>query len=49
MIGGVCGGLAEFLGLDPTIVRVIMALVTFIGGMSIFVYLIMWALIPMEE
>ena len=38
MIGGVCAGLAKFLGLDPTIVRVGMALATFVGGMSLFVY-----------
>ena len=48
MIGGVCGGLADYLGVDPTVVRVIMALVTFVGGMSIFVYLLMWLLIPEE-
>ena len=47
-IGGVCGGLADYLGVDPTVVRVIMALVTFVGGMSIFVYLLMWLLIPEE-
>ena len=46
IIGGVCGGLAEYLGMDPTVVRVIMALATFVGGMSILVYLIMWLLIP---
>ena len=49
MIGGVCGGLADYLGVDPTVVRVIMALATFVGGMSILVYLIMWLLIPEER
>lgn len=49
IIGGVCGGLAEYLGMDPTVVRVIMALATFVGGMSILVYLIMWLLIPEER
>ena len=49
IIGGVCGGLAEYLGVDPTVVRVIMALATFVGGMSILVYLIMWLLIPEER
>ena len=48
MIGGVCGGFADYLGVDPTVVLVIMALVTFVGGMSIFVYLLMWLLIPEE-
>ena len=49
IIGGVCGGLADYLGMDPTVVRVIMALATFVGGMSILVYLIMWLLIPEER
>ncbi|MBO5881651.1 MAG: PspC domain-containing protein [Alistipes sp.] len=49
MIGGVCGGLAEYLGVDPTVVRLIMALVTFVGGMSLLVYLIMWLIIPEKK
>ena len=49
MIGGVCGGLAEYLGVDPTVVRLIMALVTFVGGMSLLVYLLMWLIIPEKK
>lgn len=49
MIGGVCGGLAEYLGIDSTVVRVIMALATFVGGMSLLVYLLMWLIIPEER
>ena len=48
VIGGVCGGLAQYLGIDPTVVRLIMALVTFVGGMSLRVYLIAWLIIPEE-
>lgn len=48
VIGGVCGGLAQYLGIDPTVVRLIMALVTFVGGMSLLVYLIAWLIIPEE-
>ena len=48
VIGGVCGGLAQYLGVDPTVVRLIMALVTFVGGMSLLVYLIAWLIIPEE-
>ena len=47
-IGGVCGGLAKLLGLDSTLVRVAIALLTFVGGMSLLVYLIMWMIIPRE-
>lgn len=49
MIGGVCGGLAEYLGIDSTVVRIIMALATFVGGMSLLVYLLMWLIIPEER
>ena len=49
MIGGVCGGLAEYLGIDSTVVRLIMALATFVGGMSLLVYLLMWLIIPEER
>ena len=48
VIAGVCGGLAQYLGVDPTVVRLIMALVTFVGGMSLLVYLIAWLIIPEE-
>ena len=48
VIAGVCGGLAQYLGIDPTVVRLIMALVTFVGGMSLLVYLIAWLIIPEE-
>jgi phage shock protein PspC (stress-responsive transcriptional regulator) len=48
VIGGVCGGLAQYIGIDPTVVRLIMALVTFVGGMSLLVYLIAWLIIPEE-
>lgn len=48
MIGGVCGGLANFYGLDSSIVRIAMVLLTLFAGMSILVYLIMWLIIPVE-
>jgi phage shock protein C len=48
MIGGVCGGLANFYGLDSSIVRIAMVLLTLFAGMSILVYLIMWLIIPGE-
>ena len=49
MIGGVCGGLAEYLCTDAPVVRLIMALATFVGGMSLLVYLLMWLIIPEER
>ncbi len=47
VIGGVCGGLAEYFGFDPTVVRVAFALLTFFTAFSgIPVYLILWLVMP---
>ncbi|MBO5855992.1 MAG: PspC domain-containing protein [Alistipes sp.] len=48
MIGGVCGGLAQYFGLDSSTLRVISALLILFGGMSVWVYLILWLVIPEE-
>lgn len=48
MIGGVCGGLAQYFGLDSSALRVISALLIMFGGMSVWVYLILWLVIPEE-
>ncbi len=46
-IGGVCGGIAEYLGVDSTIVRLIWIVVTLLSwGLGIIAYLIAWAIIP---
>ena len=45
-IAGVCGGLAEYLGLDPTVVRVIFAICLIFAAVSILVYLVMWLIMP---
>lgn len=46
MLGGVCGGIAEYLGTDPTIVRLAWVLLTFVGGAGVLAYLIAWLIIP---
>jgi phage shock protein C len=38
IIAGVCGGLAEYFGLDPVIVRLIFVLVTLTTGIGVIVY-----------
>jgi phage shock protein C len=49
-IAGVCGGLAEWLGWDPTVVRVLYILVSVFSAAfpGILVYLILWLVIPRE-
>ncbi len=46
MLAGVCGGLGEFLGLDPTLVRLVMVLLAILGGPGIIIYLAMWIIVP---
>lgn len=48
-VSGVCGGVAHYLGVDPTLVRVLVAVamvVTFPAGPIL--YAVMWAVIPRE-
>ena len=46
---GVCGGIAEYFNLDPTLVRVITALLIIPGGMSLWVYIIAALIIPKKS
>ena len=46
MIGGVCGGLGTFLDIDPTIVRVILVILTFPFPITILAYFIMLLVVP---
>ena len=46
MLGGVAAGLAEYLDIDVTVVRILFAVLTLVGGAAIPVYLAAWLLIP---
>ena len=46
MICGVCGGLGEFFGIDPTTIRLVWAILGFMGGTGIVAYLIAAVIIP---
>jgi len=48
LLGGVCAGLAEFLDLDPSIIRLIFIIVTLLGGSGILIYILLWLIIPEE-
>lgn len=46
-IAGVCGGIAEYLNTDPTVVRVIYAALTvFTAFCGVILYLVFWAIMP---
>ena len=47
MLGGVCGGLGDYFGFDPTLIRLVFAaLILFGAGSPILLYLLMWVIIP---
>lgn len=47
MIAGVCAGIGEYLGLDPTVIRLLWVLLTFFsGGVGVLAYIIAWIIIP---
>lgn len=48
MIGGVCAGLGEYLGIDATIVRIIFIVLAFAGLGGVVVYAILWIITPEE-
>ena len=49
MIWGVCGGLAKYFDIDPTIVRVIAVLSIFLGSVGIWAYIILAIVVPLEN
>lgn len=48
MVAGVCGGLAAYFAVDPTVVRVVFAAITVLGGAGVLLYLVLWAVMPLE-
>ncbi len=48
MLAGVAAGIADYLGIDATIVRIVLAVLVFAGGAGVPIYLAGWLLIPEE-
>jgi phage shock protein C len=48
MIAGVCAGLAEYLGVDPTLIRLAFVLLLFAGTGGFWLYVIMWIVVPVQ-
>lgn len=46
MLGGVCGGIAEYFNVDPTIIRLAWVLFCALGGSGVLAYLIMAIVVP---
>ena len=47
-LAGVASGMAEYLGLDPTVVRILWIISVFFGGFTILLYIILAFLMPLE-
>ena len=49
VVAGVCGGIANYLNVDPTLVRLAFVLLVWLGGVTPFIYLILWAVLPTDS
>jgi phage shock protein PspC (stress-responsive transcriptional regulator) len=48
MIAGVAAGIAQYLGVDVAVVRIVLAVLAFVGGAGVPIYIAGWLLIPDE-
>lgn len=48
-VAGVCGGLAKYLGVDPTVLRIIFLLSIIFGGLGVWAYLVIWLVAPEDN
>ena len=49
IIAGVCGGIATYTGVDSTIVRLLFLLLAFATGIGLFLYAVLWVVMPLEN
>jgi phage shock protein PspC (stress-responsive transcriptional regulator)/ElaB/YqjD/DUF883 family membrane-anchored ribosome-binding protein len=50
LLGGVCSGIANYMNVDPAIVRLLFAIITFGGfGMGILIYILLWIVLPSRD
>jgi phage shock protein C len=49
VLGGVCGGIGNYLDIDPIIVRLFFVLLSLGNGVGVFLYLVLWVVIPSES
>ena len=49
VFAGVCGGIAKYFNFDTSIVRLVMLLLILFGGLSLWVYILLWIIIPEEK
>lgn len=49
ILGGVAGGLGEYFGIDPTLIRIMFVLITIFGGVGVLLYIVLWVIVPSES
>lgn len=49
VLAGVCAGIAERFGIDPALVRVVWAIAVIFAGLGLWLYLILWLLMPAAQ
>jgi phage shock protein C len=47
-VAGVCGGLAQYFNLDPTLIRILFVVLAVLGGSGLVLYVAMWIIVPNE-
>lgn len=47
-IAGACGGLGEYLDVDPLIIRLLLLILVFLGGSGIILYIVAWIMMPLN-
>lgn len=48
VMGGVCGGLGRYLGIDPLIVRILFVILALSEGVGLALYVLLWIFVPLE-
>lgn len=49
VLGGVCAGMAAYMNVDPVVVRIVFALISFAWGAGFLVYILLWILLPSSK
>ena len=49
ILGGVASGLANYLNIDPAVMRILFALTAFVGGFGFLVYIVLWIALPSKS
>lgn len=49
ILGGVCGGIARYLGVAPLLIRILFVLLALANGLGVLPYLVLWVVLPVGD